>query len=178
VVSAAAGRSELDQDHVAGPVSPIVTTGYNWTPEGLPNCDEGGCIRCAYRDAFGSGERYDKCICVHAEANAIATAARYGITLEGATVYCPHQPCFSCSKELLQAGLAKVFYIEEWPTMQPVVPDSDSLPDVTDNYLRLQGALTRGEGRSQTTRGERHLSDACDVTVALMYLAQRWPRRG
>jgi len=109
----------------------VIATGYNGTPEGLPNCLDGGCLRCADRDAFNAGTGYDLCICVHAEANALLTAGRYGAPTDGSIVYTTDQPCFSCSKELIQAGVSKVYYARTW------APD----PRVADDYRRLQARL-------------------------------------
>lgn len=92
----------------------VVATGYNGTPAGFPNCDDGGCLRCSRRDEFPSGGGYDVCVCVHAEQNALLSAARFGIGLEGAELYSTKRPCFNCTKELLQAGIRKVWYLEEW----------------------------------------------------------------
>jgi len=92
----------------------IVSTGYNGTPRGMPNCLEGGCLRCANRESHPPGTGYDLCICVHAEQNAILAAARFGIAVEGGTLYTTMQPCFSCMKETLQAGIERVFYLHEW----------------------------------------------------------------
>lgn len=94
--------------------SRIVSTGYNGTPSGMPNCDEGGCERCANRERFPPGTGYDVCICVHAEQNALLTAARFGIAVEGALLFTTMRPCFGCSKELLQARLAGVRYLHYW----------------------------------------------------------------
>lgn len=46
----------------------VISTGYNGTPIGMPNCSEGGCHRCANREseADPAGRGYDLCICVHA----------------------------------------------------------------------------------------------------------------
>lgn len=92
----------------------IVSTGYNGTPRNMPNCLEGGCLRCANRETYPPGTSYDLCICVHAEQNAILAAARFGIAVEGGTLYTTMQPCFNCMKEMLQAGIQRVFYIHEW----------------------------------------------------------------
>jgi dCMP deaminase len=89
----------------------IISTGYNGTPFGVPNCNEGGCPRC--NSAVASLEGYDWCLCVHAEQNAIALAARQGTSTNGAEVYCTHRPCFGCLKELIQAGIRRVTYAEE-----------------------------------------------------------------
>src|SRR6266487_1322255 len=70
----------------------IISTGYNGTPEDMPNCEEGGCHRCANRDKYPSGTAYDLCICVHAEQNAILSAARFGIAIEGSTLYTTMRP--------------------------------------------------------------------------------------
>ena len=92
----------------------IVSTGYNGTPENMPNCSEGGCFRCEQRDRFPSGTGYDLCICVHAEQNALLAAARFGISVAGAALYSTMRPCFGCTKELLQAKVAKVYYLHDW----------------------------------------------------------------
>ena len=113
----------------------IVSTGYNGTPYDMPNCDEGGCIRCNNRDQYPSGTGYDLCICVHAEQNAILAAARFGIVCEGGTMYTTQRPCFGCSKEMLQAKIVAVRYLHEW-----------SYPDegVRAQYDRLQDHFTDG----------------------------------
>jgi dCMP deaminase len=92
----------------------IVSTGYNGTPENMPNCSEGGCHRCANRDKYPSGAGYDLCICVHAEQNALLAAARFGIAVQGSTLYSTMRPCFGCTKEMLQAGVREVYYLHDW----------------------------------------------------------------
>lgn len=92
----------------------IVSTGYNGTPENMPNCEEGGCERCARRDVYQTSQGYDVCICVHAEQNALLTAARFGIRVEGAVIYTTMRPCFGCAKELLQARIHAVYYLHDW----------------------------------------------------------------
>jgi len=93
----------------------VISTGYNGTPMNMKNCDEGGCERCANRErSYPSGEAYDFCICVHAEQNALLTAARFGIPVQGTTLYTTKQPCFGCTKELIQAGIQRVYYLHDW----------------------------------------------------------------
>ncbi len=91
----------------------IVSTGYNGTPSGMVNCLDGGCRRCR-AEGVERGTAYDLCICVHAEQNAILSAARFGISVEGATMYTTLRPCFGCTKELLQARVFEVVYLHEW----------------------------------------------------------------
>jgi len=92
----------------------IIATGYNGTPEGIRNCLEGGCRRCAHPEQFQPGTGYDLCICVHAEQNALLSAARFGIAVEGADMYSTMRPCFGCTKELLQAKINTVYYLHDW----------------------------------------------------------------
>lgn len=93
----------------------IVSTGYNGVPEGMENCVDGGCLRCKNSGKkFSSGTAYDLCICVHAEQNALLSAARFGIAVEGATIYTTMKPCFGCAKELLQAKVECVVYLHDW----------------------------------------------------------------
>ena len=92
----------------------VVSTGYNGVPEGMTNCIDGGCDRCSNPQKYRSGEGYDVCICVHAEENALLTAARFGITIDGGTIYSTVKPCFSCMKALHRAGVAAVRYHREW----------------------------------------------------------------
>lgn len=92
----------------------ILSTGYNGTPSEMMNCEEGGCHRCAHPDAYPPGEGYDLCICVHAEQNALLAAARFGVAVEGCTLYTTLQPCFGCLKELLQANVREVCYLAAW----------------------------------------------------------------
>jgi dCMP deaminase len=108
----------------------VVSTGYNGTPQGLTNCLDNGCPRCARPDKFKPGTSYDICLCVHAEQNALLAAARFGITLQGGSVYTTLQPCFGCAKEMLQAGIKKVFYLHPWAH-----PD-ETLKDDYDKILR------------------------------------------
>ena len=90
----------------------IVCTGYNGTPRGVKNCDEGGCPRCA-GDA-PSGSALGDCICCHAEENAIAQAAFHGIAIQGATLYCTVSPCLLCAKLIINAGISEVVYEAEY----------------------------------------------------------------
>ncbi len=92
----------------------ILTTGYNGAPSGVANCVERGeCLR----DKLGipSGTRHELCYAVHAEQNAIAQAAKLGISLQDATLYCTHQPCVICAKMIINSGISKVIYKYGYP---------------------------------------------------------------
>ncbi len=113
----------------------IISTGYNGTPAGMPNCDEGGCDRCSNRERYGAGAAYDLCICVHAEQNAVIAAARFGIAVQDSDVYTTMRPCFGCTKELLQARVQTVYYLHDWRH-----PDED----VRQEYERIQARFPNG----------------------------------
>ena len=65
------------------------------------------------------GKLYDICLCVHAEQNAMLTAARFGTALDGAFLYTTVQPCFNCLKELMQVRLCGVVFRREWQARHP-----------------------------------------------------------
>ncbi len=90
----------------------IISTGYNGTPRGIPNCYEGGCPRCASNPP--SGQNLGECICAHAEENAIVQAAFHGISITGGTIYCTMSPCLMCTKMIINAGLRAVVYEHEY----------------------------------------------------------------
>lgn len=92
----------------------ILTTGYNGAPEGVASCkDRGECLR--MKLGIPSGTRHEICYAVHAEQNAIIQAARLGIVLEGATLYCTHQPCVICAKMIINAGIRRIVYKQGYP---------------------------------------------------------------
>jgi dCMP deaminase len=113
----------------------ILSTGYNGTPHDMINCLDGGCDRCAHREKYPSGTAYDLCICVHAEQNVLLSAARFGISVEGGTIYTTMRPCFGCIKEMLQARIQKVFYLHDW-----VYPDAQ----VDKEYKKIQAGFPGG----------------------------------
>ena len=118
----------------------IVSTGYNGTPAKMVNCSDGGCVRCANRGKkYKSGTAYDLCICVHAEQNAILSAARFGISIQGATLYSTTQPCFGCLKEMLQARIGTVYYIHPWTSPRD--------PDQERQYNKLMEQFEHGVHR-------------------------------
>jgi dCMP deaminase len=86
----------------------IISTGYNGTPRGTRNCNEGGCPRCA--GAVPTGSRLDECLCSHAEENALTQAAYHGVAVRGATIYTTLCPCLMCAKMIINAGVGEVVH--------------------------------------------------------------------
>ncbi|WIG57670.1 MAG: hypothetical protein OJF49_000415 [Ktedonobacterales bacterium] len=112
----------------------IVSTGYNGTPFGVLNCDEGGCPRCASDVPAQAG--YDWCLCVHAEQNAIALAARQGTATDGAYLFVTLRPCFGCLKEAVQAGIREIVYDQSFEYHA-------DLEDAYQSLLRQSGVMMR-----------------------------------
>jgi dCMP deaminase len=91
----------------------VVSTGYNGTPRGARNCNEGGCPRC--NGMAPSGTALDECLCCHGEENAITQAAYHGTSLKGATLYTTYAPCLLCTKMIINCGIAEVVYNQDYP---------------------------------------------------------------
>lgn len=83
----------------------ILTTGYNGAPHGLAHCTEVGC-----KIVDGHCQR-----ALHAEQNAILQAALNGVSTRGATVYVTCQPCNTCAKMLINAGIVRVVFEGDYP---------------------------------------------------------------
>ncbi len=87
----------------------ILATGYNGSMPKAPHClDEGECFRRKIK--VPEQGKYDYCRAIHAEANAIAQAARLGVSIKGATIYQTLFPCYNCLKLMASTGIKKVFY--------------------------------------------------------------------
>lgn len=79
----------------------IISDGYNGTPSGFENVCE---------DENGVTKPY----VLHAEANAISKIAKSGNSSEGATLYVTASPCVECAKLIIQAGIKRVVYSDEY----------------------------------------------------------------
>ncbi len=91
----------------------IISTGYNGTPRGTRNCNEGGCPRC--NELAPAGTALEECLCSHAEENAITQSAYHGISVRGSTLYSTYSPCLMCTKMIINAGIVEVVYNEDYP---------------------------------------------------------------
>lgn len=101
VANVVATRSTCSRLHVGAVLARdgrILSTGYNGAPTGVPHCAHVDGQPCA--------------VAVHAEANAVAFAARHGVTVEDATLYATHAPCAGCAGLIVNAGIRAVVYAE------------------------------------------------------------------
>lgn len=94
----------------------IIATGYSGAPAGIANCafDKGFCRKKSL--GYNHGEGHQECLAVHAEANAILQAASLGISCKDCILYCTHEPCNDCAKLIINSGIKKVFYANEYPS--------------------------------------------------------------
>ena len=103
IAEMAASRSTCDRCHVGAVIvkhKAILSTGYNGAPRGMPHCDsvgheivDGHCVRT-----------------IHAEANAIAQAAKHGVSVADGSIYLTNSPCYDCFKMMINAGIKEVVY--------------------------------------------------------------------
>ena len=110
VMEAIAKRATCDRGRsgcVIAKNNRLLVTGYVGSPIGLPHCDEVGHLM--KKTTHGDGHTSEHCVrTVHAEMNAILQAARNGIAIEGATLYCRMTPCLTCCMSIINAGIKRV----------------------------------------------------------------------
>jgi dCMP deaminase len=116
-----AQRSTCSRLHVGAVVhrdGRILVQGYNGAPSGMPHCShECSCGLISWDEAQGKphtiwcNSREPCTISVHAEANAIAYAAKYGVELGGSHIVVTHQPCLACAMLIINSGLKSVLYV-------------------------------------------------------------------
>lgn len=110
VMHALAKRATCDRGRTACVIvkdNQIVVSGYVGSPPGLPHCDEvGHLMKTVTHD---DGTQTSHCMrTIHAEQNAICQAAKRGVSIDGATLYCKMAPCRTCAMLLISAGIKRV----------------------------------------------------------------------
>lgn len=112
----------------------VISMGYNGSPRGTQHCGE----ECLTRE---TGKGWKKCRAIHAELNAIISAAMNGVSTNGATMYLTTTPCVFCSRTLINAGIKKVIALTFYPQQEAiellqeggvdvVVVNSDTIPSL------------------------------------------------
>lgn len=119
-----------------------LATGYNGTPPGIKNCFDGGCKRCQLRmeGKIGAGESLDRCMCNHAEANAIMHCAILGIEagVKGAILYTTFVPCLECTKMAVTIGIRKIVCLDSYPETDYGLLRDANVEVVTLDRSRIQ----------------------------------------
>jgi dCMP deaminase len=124
-----ATRSTCDRKHVGAVIvrdKTILSTGYNGSIRSLPHCDEVGHII-----------EEDHCIqTVHAEANAIAQAAKNGVNVDQSEIYITATPCWTCFKLLANSGIIKVVYGELYKDKRKRMVNAANLADIELKHFK------------------------------------------
>ena len=139
IANVVALRSNCSRRHVAAVIvkdKRIISTGYNGTPRGIRNCNEGGCPRCSSHAP--SGTNLTECLCSHGEENAIVQAAYHGICVKDSTLYTTFSPCLLCAKMIINAGIREVVYRERY-----------SIDSTSRAILQEAGVKTRALGEKE-----------------------------
>ncbi|EPS37862.1 hypothetical protein H072_8406 [Dactylellina haptotyla CBS 200.50] len=132
----------------------VISTGYNGTPRGLRNCNEGGCSRCNSGSTGGSS--LSTCLCLHAEENALLEAGRERIG-KGSILYCDTCPCLTCSVKIAQVGISEVVYSQAYSM------DNKTAEVLSAGGVKLrqfspprEGIVLLGQNNEVTTRFYKH----------------------
>jgi dCMP deaminase len=95
----------------------IIATGYVGSPPGLPHCDDVGHLFKKVIDDDGTSRQH--CVrTIHAEQNALCQAAKYGLSLRGATLYCKMEPCRVCAMLIISVGIVRVVALRRYHAAQ------------------------------------------------------------
>jgi len=98
----------------------VLSTGYNGSLSGMLHCDhECDCMEkiliLGIHDNDCPAHPNNGCqLAVHAEANAVYFAARNGVSVNGATIFCTTEPCVKCAEAIVQSGIQKVVYRQDY----------------------------------------------------------------
>lgn len=107
-------RSTCSRAHVGAVIAldgRIIVSGYNGTPAGMAHCDHTcHCNSGGMHTSAKCGMVAPCKLAVHAEANAIAAAAKFGISTNGAELFVTVSPCYACAQLIINAGLTRVVY--------------------------------------------------------------------
>lgn len=110
IMHAVGARGTCDRGRVGSVIvkeKRLIAAGYVGAPSKCKSCDEIGHEMNVVD--YGKGDVHQHCVrTAHAETNAIIQAARFGISTEGATLYCMMTPCYACAKNIINAGIIRV----------------------------------------------------------------------
>jgi dCMP deaminase len=115
----------------------VLATGYNGSPSGSVHCTAQGFCYPGLSSCDASSTMPSRA--VHAEANAIAQAAKHGISTNGASIYVTLEPCVSCLKIIISAGIKEVFYETDFNSEKKTLVIDSFIKDglVTLKKIRL-----------------------------------------
>jgi dCMP deaminase len=109
----------------------ILSTGYNGVPKGYKNCCE---VFPNYNKETDRqihnlfSEKYE----IHAEMNAMVWAAKNGISIDNSDIYCTLQPCFNCTKNIIQSGIKNIYFMNRYDLMKD---EKDLIDFIKENNM-------------------------------------------
>lgn len=141
----------------------ILATGYNGAMPGATHCiDEGECLRRS--KGVPDIDKYNYCRATHAEANALAQAARYGIPVEKAVIYTTLAPCYVCLKLLATARISEIYY--EYPyESQNKERDNFWRQAIEDTEIRVTKLRVSGQALIKIHRSLRYPTSERNLLV-------------
>ena len=114
----------------------VLATGYNGSPSGSVHCTAQGYCYPGLSSCDASKTMPSRA--VHAEANAIAQAAKHGISTNGASIYVTLEPCVSCLKLIISAGIKQVFYETDFNTGEKLLVRDAFIKDGLVTLKKIQ----------------------------------------
>jgi len=119
---------------IVSPYGRLLSMGFNGVPSKIPH------PTICKRQELGlkSGEQPHLCGCIHAEANAIINAAREGVKILNATIYCTTQPCLTCCGMIINSGIKRIVFDEEYAQEQAQFESFLATANVEWEQIRLK----------------------------------------
>lgn len=102
----------------------VLSTGYNGALPKMPHCQDVGCDL-----------ENNHCVnVIHAECNAIASAAKMGICIDGATLYCNTMPCWNCFKMCISSGIGEIIYKDSYKPDKRILEAVQKIPIIFKQF--------------------------------------------
>lgn len=155
VAAAVAKRATCDRGRsgcVIARDKQILVTGYVGSPSGMPHCDQiGHQMKTVIHE---DGHQSQHCVrTAHAEGNAIVQAARIGVAIANATLYCKMTPCATCAKMIINAGIKRVVAEKRYHAggeteemFRQVGLELDYIDGTLEEYANQNGSFTPPTG--------------------------------
>lgn len=142
----------------------ILTTGYVGSPIGAAHCDDVGHEMHTVTHPDGHSSRH--CIrTTHNEQNAIANAARFGISLDGSTIYCFMTPCYTCAKIIINAGIKRVVCKQDYHAgerSREIFKEANVKYDLLSSEMTVYDDQSASEERTKESENgpvDQHIND-------------------
>lgn len=111
----------------------IISEGFNGAPCGVTECTSTGFC---FSASIPSGHGLDRCIAVHAEVNCLLNAARNGVDTKDSVLVCTTKPCLNCLKSLVNGGVRKIFFEEDYTIPEVQQPIYNLI--IKDSGIKLE----------------------------------------